>query len=229
MAPPRKAVSAAVAALALIAGAQATQYKVVWHYNNGDCSNPPVDANFDAVATCAQISCMSMGGLMSDATCAPDVSELVPSDGSKGDFVILGLYSDAACTGDPTEGNLYATNQCNVNGANYDTWTCEGGKALFKKCPDSTCSTGCTVQEEHPTDSCTSGGGNNFKYSCSSTGGGGDEPTDPPGGDEPTDPPGGDEPTDPPGGSDSHASTLAINSAAVVAVALAAAASAVAF
>jgi len=229
MAPARKAVSAAVAALALIAGAQATQYKVVWHYNNDACSNPPVDGKFDAVMSCSPVACMSMGGSMSDATCAPDVSELVPSDGSKGDFVILGLYSDAACSGDPTEGDLYATNQCNVNGAKYETWTCEGGKALFKKCTDSACSTGCVVQEEHTTDVCTSAGGSNFKYSCSSTGGGGggDEPTDPPG-DEPTDPPG-DEPTNPPGGSNSHASTLAVNAAAVLAVALAAAAPAVAF
>jgi len=157
-------VAAMVALAAMIAAVHANQYQVVWSYDNADCNSPALTGSFMSVPTCEPAECSNN----EETTCANSVSEVVPSDGSKGTFLVQEYFDDSSCSGEPTGGSLYVTDKCvNFFGTGYKQATCSDGKAILKSCTDAGC-TDCTTDVDEPVDQCHSTGSSSYTLHCSS-------------------------------------------------------------
>lgn len=159
-----KILVAAIVALAMTAAVHANQYRVSWIYDNAACNSPAVSGTFSSQPTCSAAACASQ----QETTCANDLSEVIPSDGSKGKFVVLETYSDSSCSENSfVMGQFSASDVCTGVAGIYTIQTCSGGKAISKVCSDSACSQ-CNPAGEADTDTCIAAGGGYTLIHCSS-------------------------------------------------------------
>jgi len=157
-----KVLVATFVALAMTAAVQAEQYMVSWSYDNAACDSPASYGSFAYLQTCSATACDSQV----EITCANDMSEVIPSDGSKGKFMVFESFTGSSCSGNSVGGQFFSTDICIEVPGGYTYYTCSGGKAIVKGCTDSACGNCITVGEES-TDTCIAANGGSGLYHCS--------------------------------------------------------------